>query len=380
MIVGLIVNPIAGMGGSVGLKGTDGPEVLAEARRRGAEPLAGKRASRALAALASAVPGARILVGAGECGASHISGLALSPESVESGRANGAAATRSAARAMVERGADLIAFAGGDGTARDLTDAVGRSTPILGIPCGVKMHSGAFALTPEAAGRMLVELVAGGRGRASFEEVEIMDVDETNLQAGRLRSRLYGYARAPRIRHLLQNPKGPPLADDEAMLDALGREIAQEMEPGATYLVGPGTTAKRPLSALGLEGELLGVDVLRDRRLLARDATAVEARRHADGTPLRIVVGVIGGQGFVFGRGNQQIGADLVRRSWPDGVAILAGAGKLLTLPQPFLLADTGDPDLDEDLAGHVRVRTGPGRCVMMRIGDPATKSASGRQ
>ena len=141
------------------------------------------------------------------------------------------------------------------------------------------------------------------------------------------------------------------------------------MAPGATYLVGPGATAKRPLAALGIEGELRGVDVVRDRQLLCRDAGAAEARAAAGDTPLRIIVGVIGGQGFVFGRGNQQIGADAIRRCWPDRVDILADAAKLLALPQPRLLADTGDAGLDAAMEGHVRVRVGPGRMVLMRIG-----------
>ena len=371
MNIGVIVNPIAGMGGSVGLKGTDGPEVLAEARARGAMPLAGERARRALAVLADSCSGARILTGSDELGLHHFEGLDLSLDAAQPVAAEGAAATRALAGVMARQGADLIAVAGGDGTARDLLDVVGREVPILGIPCGVKMHSGVFAISPEAAGRILTTLSSGAGGRVTFPEVEIMDVDEDGLRSGQLGSRLHGYARAPRVQNLLQHPKGASPASDEVMLNALGSEIAREMEPGVTYLVGPGTTAKLPLGALGLEGELLGVDILRDRRLIARDVAAEPALRLADGTPLRIIVGVIGGQGFVFGRGNQQIGVEAIRRCWPDGVTILSGSEKLATLPQPWLLADTGDPMLDKAMSGYVRVRTGPRRSVMMRIGQP---------
>ncbi len=371
MEIGVIVNPIAGMGGSVGLKGTDGQAVLAEALTHGAQPVAGARARRALAALASSCPGTRVAVGAGEFGRLHVRGLELDPVELGPGTAKGAEATRAIAMAMVERGIEMIAFAGGDGTARDVLSVVGCAVPILGIPCGVKMHSGVFAVSPEAAGRVLADVMAGSRKQITYPKVEIMDIDEAGLRAGRLNARLYGYARAPRIRHLLQYPKGASRTGDDAMLAALGKEIADEMVPGATYLIGPGTTAKQPEAALGIEGELLGVDVLRDRHLVARDVSARQALELANGTPLRIVVGVIGGQGFVFGRGNQQISAEAIRRCWPDGVTILAGAGKLSTLPQPHLLADTGDPILDAAMSGHVRVRTGPRRSVMMRIGHP---------
>ena len=376
MEIGVIVNPIAGMGGSVGLKGTDGPSVLAEAWARGAKPLAGARARRALAVLADACPGARIVAGAGSLGACHFQGLKLSLVEVPTNGVEDAAATRSLAAAMAERGIPVVAFAGGDGTARDLMAAVGHRAAILGIPCGAKMHSGVFAVSPEAAGRVLASLASGSGGRIDYPEAEIMDVDEALLREGRLSSRLHGYARIPRIQHLIQYPKGARPADDESMLDALGREIAGEMEPGATYLIGPGTTAKRPAVALGIEGELLGVDVLRDRRLVARDVTGRAALQLACGTPLRIIVGVTGGQGFVFGRGNQQIGAEAIRRCWPDAVTILAGSAKLALLPQPWLLADTGEQALDAALSGYVRVRTGPQRSTMMRIGLPSANSA----
>ena len=376
MEIGVIVNPIAGMGGSVGLKGTDGPSVLAEAWARGAKPLAGARARRALAVLADACPGARIVAGAGSLGACHFQGLKLSLVEVPTNGVEDAAATRSLAAAMAERGIPVVAFAGGDGTARDLMAAVGHRAAILGIPCGAKMHSGVFAVSPEAAGRVLASLASGSGGRIDYPEAEIMDVDEALLREGPAQF-TPAWLRPDSANSAPDSvSERGAAADDESMLDALGREIAGEMEPGATYLIGPGTTAKRPAVALGIEGELLGVDVLRDRRLVARDVTGRAALQLACGTPLRIIVGVTGGQGFVFGRGNQQIGAEAIRRCWPDAVTILAGSAKLALLPQPWLLADTGEQALDAALSGYVRVRTGPQRSTMMRIGLPSANSA----
>jgi predicted polyphosphate/ATP-dependent NAD kinase len=270
---------------------------------------------------------------------------------------------------LAERGVAAVLFAGGDGTARDVAGVLGLETPMLGIPCGVKMHSGVFATRPEAAGSLAADLLRGDAARVGLRRVEIMDIDEDAARAGRMSARLYGYARAPFARGLLQGAKGSPTLSDEAMLQAACAEIARELTPGVLYLIGPGTTAKQVLAALGLEGALLGVDAVRDGALVGRDVTEAEALALAGAGPIGVIVGVTGGQGFVFGRGNQPIGADAIRRAGRAGLIVAASAAKLLALPAPRLLVDTGDPALDAALAGHVRVRTGPRQSMLMRIG-----------
>jgi predicted polyphosphate/ATP-dependent NAD kinase len=367
--IGLIVNPVAGMGGAVALKGTDGAEILASARRRGAVPQSGGRARRALAALAAARPGAQVLAAPGPMGADAAGGLGLALAALDLPlpAATGAAETQAAARALVAAGVALILFAGGDGTARDVLAVAGLDAPMLGIPAGVKMQSGVFATSPEAAGRLAADLLAGDP-RVGFRRVEIMDIDEAALRAGRLSARLYGYARAPHERNLLQGAKGSPPRADEADLDAACAEIAAGLDPGRLWLIGPGTTAKRVLAALGLDGTLLGVDAVRDGRLAGRDLTAAEAERLAGEGPVGIVVGVTGGQGFVFGRGNQQIGPEMIRRAGRTGLIVAASREKLASLPGGRLHLDTGDPALDAALAGHIRVRTGPRQSMLMRM------------
>ena len=369
--VGFIVNPIAGMGGAVGLKGTDGSATLAEARARGAVPRAGERARRAMAALAAALPGAAVVAAPGALGAEALAGLDLTLEVLggAAGAETQAADTRRAAQALAGRGVAAVLFAGGDGTARDVAGVLGPQSPMLGIPCGVKMHSGVFATRPEAAGRLAADLLRAAPGRVGLRCVEIMDIDEDAARAGRMSARLYGYARAPYARSLLQGAKSGPQLADEAMLHAACAEIAREMAPGVLYLIGPGTTAKRVLAALGLEGTLLGVDAVRDGALVGRDLSEAEGLALAGAGPIGVIVGVTGGQGFVFGRGNQQIGPEAIRRAGPARLIIVASAAKLVALPAPRLLVDTGDSTLDAALAGRVRVRTGPRQSMLMRIG-----------
>jgi predicted polyphosphate/ATP-dependent NAD kinase len=368
MKVGLIVNPVAGMGGSVGLKGTDGADTLRRAIALGARPLAEERTARALSVLTASGQAPAWIALKGEMGGDVLKKAGLSPKLLDLGRSASARATEEAAHLMREAQTDLIVFSGGDGTARDIARIVGLDMPVLGIPAGVKMHSGVFAVTPEAAGRLLADLCRGDETQIGYRRAEVMDIDEAALRNGHLNARLYGYARVPHLRHLVQNAKVAPPLGDEAMLEALGHEIAAEMQPGTTYLIGPGTTAKRVLSAQGDEGALLGLDVVRDRRMIASDVTADEALKLAEGGPLAIIAGVTGGQGFVFGRGNQQISPAAIGRAWPDDVIILASAEKLARLPRPELIVDTGDPLLDEQLKGYARVRTGPRRSVMMRL------------
>ena len=366
--VALIVNPIAGMGGFVGLKGTDGAATVRRALGLGAKPTASSKTQRALRVFQSTGSTAEFLAPEADMGGGLLNELGIGFSPLPRFENASAASTRKAAAACSERNADLIVFAGGDGTARDVMEAVGTRVPMLGIPCGVKMHSGVFAVTPEAAGRLLADLARSTGGALRFREAEIMDADEDGVPPGRISTRLFGYARTPSVPRIVQSRKAAQTLSDEAMLNALGEEVASEFQKGVLYLAGPGTTAKKPLNALGLPSTLLGVDAAMDGRLVASDLTGPEAAELAERARTHIVVGVTGGQGFVFGRGNQQIGPGLIRKCWPEETTILASAEKLLTLPGGELLADTGDPDLDDEVRGFKAVRTGPRRSIVMRI------------
>ena len=369
--LGLIVNPIAGMGGRVGLKGTDGREILRLARQRGAVPVAPGRTGRALARLRLAAPGARVLAGAGSLGAELARAHGFDTEQTGGGtsRTTTAQDTRDAVAEMLERGLELLVFAGGDGTARDVLDVVGLQVPVLGIPTGVKMHSGVFASTPEAAGEVAAMLLRAG-GWARLREGEVADVDEAAVRADRLATRLYGVMRVPVEPSRMIGAKTSGVAGDDAALDGVAARLVDEMEPGHLYLLGPGTSTGRIAAHLGIQATLLGVDVVQDRALLAADLAERDILRLLDtvGRPATLVVGITGGQGYVLGRGNQQLSAEVIRRIGAENVTIIGGPRKLTSLSPPVLHVDTGEESVDRMLAGYRRVLIGPEKDIVMKV------------
>ena len=366
--LGLIVNPIAGMGGSVGLKGTDTAAVLCEARARGAVPQAPRRAAAVLETLAAAQPAFDLLAAPGEMGERIARAAGLRP-TVVGGAAAGetsAAETRAAAQAMAASGARLILFAGGDGTARDMEAALGGRVPVIGVPAGVKMHSAVYATSPRAAADLALHAL---RSDIDARPREVMDIDEEAFRAGAVLARLYGYMPVPHAPNLVQNVKAGGVSGGRQALGAIAAEVAGRMEAGRLYILGPGTTTRAVAEALGLPKTLLGVDLVRDGALLAADASeACILRALTDSRPGAIVVTPIGGQGHFLGRGNQQIGARVVRAVGLDRLLVAATPEKLASLHEGTLHVDTGDPALDRALAGWRRVITGRGTETICRV------------
>ncbi|MEI4747868.1 ATP-NAD kinase family protein [Rhodococcus erythropolis] len=367
--LGFLVNPVAGMGGSVGLKGTDGPGILREAKRRGAVAGAETRAVRALKRLSTTTSSLHVLSAPDEMGATAARVAGLMPETV--GRFNSgdstAADTIIAARAMAERNVDLILFVGGDGTARDVLAAVGDRVPLLGVPAGVKMHSAVFGTSPENAGH-LAGLFLARSPAATLREAEVMDLDEEAIREDRLSARLYGYAVSPFERRLVQNAKSGSRAGSERDLDAAARQLANTMQAGCLYILGPGTTTRRVAEALGLPSTLLGVDVILDGQLVGTDVDEQSLLRLMGNHEARIVVSILGGQGSLFGRGNQQISSKVIEKAGLDNILVLASLDKLIALDNSPLRVDTGDAELDTRFAGYIRVHTGADRSTILRI------------
>jgi predicted polyphosphate/ATP-dependent NAD kinase len=300
------------------------------------------------------------------------------PASRSSGRAarfpaqTSAAHTVALARALAALPVDLLLFAGGDGTARDICGAIGTAVPALGIPAGVKMHSGVYAVSPEAAGEIVAQLVAGTLVRVAPGEVR--DLDEDAFRAGRVSARHFGELLVPEESRYVQHVKqGGAIADESAVAD-IAAEMTQNIEPGRLYILGPGTTTFAIKQALGIAGTLLGVDVVRDGQCLARDAAEAQllALLAAHAGPAAIVVTAIGGQGHVFGRGNQQISARVIRAVGIANITIVATRHKIAALGGRPLLADTNDADLDRELHRYLRVVTGYREAILYRVGyDP---------
>jgi predicted polyphosphate/ATP-dependent NAD kinase len=364
--LGLIVNPLAGLGGRVGLKGTDGAEIVRRALELGAEPAAPGRAERALTRLDRCGDRLSIVAGARAMGGDLVQRHPFRTEILAAGdRAETTANdTRAAAAEMERRDVELILFAGGDGTGRDIVETVGTRVAILGIPTGVKMQSGVFATSPEAAGDVAAAHLCGA-GPRELRDAEVLDVDEEALRAGRVSAQLYAVARVPFDRARVQHPKAASRSAD-ADLDALCRQLASETD-GLT-LYGPGTTTQRVLRHLGVEGTLLGVDAVEGGALVGRDLNEHELLRLLDGRAARLVVGVVGGQGYVFGRGNQQLSPQVIRRVGLDRIELVAALDKLVALDPPTLRVDTGDAGLDRELSGFRRVRVAPGRTLVLAV------------
>ena len=368
--LGLIVNPIAGMGGSVGLKGTDTAAILSEARARGAVPQAGARAAVVLNALYAAQPGLELLVAPGGMGEGIARDAGLRPTVVGAPAEDetSAADTRAAAEAMVAADARLIVFAGGDGTARDMAAALGDRVrvPVIGVPAGVKMHSAVYATSPRAAADLALRALESD---IDARPREVMDIDEEAFRAGAVSARLYGYLPVPYAPDLTQSVKAGGVSSDREALRGIAAEIAGRMEAGRLYILGPGTTTRAVADALGLPKTLLGVDLVRDGAVIGTDATEEDILRALEESrPGAIVVTPIGGQGHFLGRGNQQIGARVVRAAGLDRLLVAATPEKIASLRDGTLHVDTGDPDLDRALSGWRRVITGRGNETVCRV------------
>ncbi|SDZ89857.1 Predicted polyphosphate-or ATP-dependent NAD kinase [Haloplanus vescus] len=351
MRLGFVVNPIAGMGGRVGLKGTD--DKVEEARARGAEPRSPDRARRALDAISERLPDVTLVTWGAPMGADLARDAGFDPEvpGGPSGSETTAADTREAVAALLEAGVDLLCFVGGDGTAADVAEALSDSdVPMLGIPGGVKVYSSVFAVSPEDAADVL----------ATFERTErreVLDIDEDAYREGSVDPELRAVARVP-VGENVQSSKQTGSGNVEAM--AAG--FVAEAEAGVTYVLGPGSTVGEIKDALGFEGSPLGVDVWRDGEVLVRDATESEIL-DALGERNVVVVSPIGGQGFVFGRGNPQLSPDVIRRC---DVAVVASRAKLDDIGT--LRVDTDDPELDAELRGWTRVRVGRFESRLMEV------------
>lgn len=373
--VGLVLNPVAGMGGRVGLKGTDGADMLNMALDRGAEPVSPSCILRFLDQLGNRTQGIHWLTCSGDMGADILleAGLREGDDfsiayHVRDQRVTGPGDTRRACRAMLDAGVDLLAFCGGDGTARNVLEEIGDEVAVVGVPAGVKMFSGIFALSPEAAGEIIA---AHLEGTSEVGEGDVVDVDEEAYRRGQLAVTLFGTMRVLRVQSLIQDAKHvTPLGDEGKVQDTIARYVVEllEEEGNPLTILGAGTTVEAVARKLAVPKTPLGVDVVRGGEVLVSDASEEDLLRVVSASEgARIVMSPIGAQGFLLGRGNQQISpAVLEAAGGPAALMIVATPHKIRGVP--VLLVDTGDGELDMRLAGMRRVISGYHDVIMMRV------------
>ncbi|GDY37489.1 hypothetical protein ACINB_33810 [Acidovorax sp. NB1] len=275
--------------------------------------------------------------------------------------------TQGAVAAMIAAGVDLLIFAGGDGTARDVLGVVGERVPVLGIPTGVKMYSAVFGTNAQNAGDLAARFIKGDPS-VRLREAEVMDIDEVAMREDRMAARLYGYAQSPHHRQLTQNAKAGSGFSENVALEAVSRQLAREMRPGCLYILGPGTTTRRVMSALGLPKTLLGVDAVLDGTLVGADLNENALLQLMQGRETYIVVSVLGGHGSLFGRGNQQISAEVIRQVGRDHIQVVTTLEKLIALDAGALHVDTGDEEIDAMLSGYMSLHTAPDRKVYFKV------------
>ncbi|RUO58583.1 ATP-NAD kinase family protein [Pseudidiomarina insulisalsae] len=374
--IGLVVNPLAGLGGSVALKGSDGAETAALAQQLGAEAKAPQRAAQALKEFVDTPHSWALLTGAGALGADSCALAGCDCQVVYSGAEPSTAAdSKALTEALLKAGVDLLLFVGGDGTARDIYAVVPEEQPVLGIPAGVKIHSGVYAVSPRAAGKVVRQMLEGAL--TTVTHADVMDIDEAAFRQGTVRAKRYGEMLVPAELRYIQAVKMGGKESDEMVLADIAADVVEQMDDDVLYIMGSGSTVAAVMEELGLANTLLGVDVVKNGALVASDVTAqqlekmvIDAQQEA-----RLIVTVIGGQGHIFGRGNQQLSARLIahllQQSGKEALQVVATKTKLQQLQGKPLLVDTGDPEVDDQLCGLIRVTTGYHDEVFVQVDAP---------
>ena len=342
--IGMLVNPDAGLGGRLGFKGSDGR--AAEARAAGAEDRSGPRMRQALDRCRDRLMEVEILTCSGRMGSDWIpiehTVVFETPEHTS------AETTQDAVATLCEAGIELLLYAGGDGTTRDIIEALPNSElPVIGVPGGVKMHSGCFAASPNAAAEVLIAWLEGD---LLLARTEVMDLDEDVYREGRWSVRMFGEAMMPASPRWMQGAKMRVEATGEdEVLEALGDHIQEVLVADSKRLViwGSGGTLRTIAEGLGFSPTLLGIDATMGEKQVGTDLnekSLLELISEHEGA-CTLLVSPMGGQGFLLGRGNLQLSPEVLRAIGIDAVLGVVTPAKMLTMAQ--LRIDTGDAELD---------------------------------
>ena len=362
--IGLIVNPYAGIGGRVALKGSDGEDIVQKALALGAVQMSPVRAKDALRELLPYKDEFELVTYPGDMGENEAKELGFDPIVIGelSGEITTAEDTKHAAKDMLNRAVEIIIFAGGDGTARDMYDVIGVDAPVIGIPAGCKIHSGVYGADPVSSGKLAALFVSGKT--TTMAELEVMDIDEDAFRTGVVEARLYGYLKTLDEPTYTQGAKASSHAiSDEVYFQAIAERVVMEMKPEKLYFVGSGTTTRAIMERLELPNTLLGIDVVKNKELILKDATEkqlLEIMDTVENEGVEIIVTPVGGQGYIFGRGNQQLSPAVIRKAGgKNAIKVVAAPTKIDSLPNQKIRVDTGDTELNDELRSMYRVTTG---------------------
>ncbi len=371
--LGLVINPVAGIGGRVALKGSDGEAIQQLALQRGAIPLAESRMQQALELLLEYKADLHIYTAANQMGENLSKNLGFQTTVVNSLNQQQSCAedTEATVRHCIEQGVDLLLFAGGDGTARNIFHALDKAKsaiPVIGVPAGCKIHSSVYAVTPAHAGELLSLIV---KGRAlSLTEASVMDIDEDEFREDRVKAKLHGYLNVPAENQFMQNMKQGGITHEEITLQDIAAYIVETMDDDVLYLIGSGTTPKAILDELQIPATLLGLDAVKNHQLVTADVNEQQIlellKSHKQ---VRLIITIIGGQGHVFGRGNQQISPAVIKRIGMENIVIISTPEKIHSLNGLPMRVDTGDEILNKSLYGMVPVITGYDEKTLYRVG-----------
>ena len=365
---GFLINPWAGIGGQVALKGSDGEAIREKAIQRGAKQNAEYRAEVALSNCLPLKDKIEFITVAGDMGANLLGQLGFNFTTIYSPKNNPTNAEDSirAIQKMQQYSIDILIFAGGDGTARDVYDAQQQPFPVIGIPAGTKIHSGVYCITPKAAGELIAQVVAGRI--VGLTKASVMDINEDLFRQGKLQAKQYGELYTANEPLLIQASKSGAIANQEVELLDLAEGIVEEMQQDHLYIMGSGSTIAALMEQLTLENTLLGIDIVLNGKVIGKDVTAEHLKNiikaHED-LPKTLFVTVIGGQGHVFGRGNQQLTAENLQRIGKYNIQILATQSKLDSLEGRPLIVDSGDSEMDRWLSGRWTITVGYKQTVL---------------
>ncbi len=354
--IGFVVNPIAGMGGRVGLKGTD--DVLDKAVKLGAHPIARQKAEEMLREFSKFSSNHAEIVWVtcdGDMGNNELETVGIKNKQIvysPSGTTTSANDTKNACKKFIESPPDLLVFCGGDGTARDIFTIIDKKIPLLGVPSGVKMHSGVFGITTNATAKMLWEFI---NKRLTIGDAEIMDVDEELYRKGEWKVRLYGIAKGIVEPTYIQVGKScfESVSDDEVK-DELADHVKDELEKHQDwlFLFGTGGTIDYIAKKLNIEHTLLGIDAVYQKKLLAKDVNEEQILQLLKKYPnVKILLSPIGAQGFILGRGNLQLSPTVINKIGIENIIVVSTPSKLIYTP--VLRVDTGDKRLDHRFANQ---------------------------